>query len=126
MKNTGTKTWGSGYQLAFVSSEQMGAPAAVNVPTTAPGQEVDISINLTAPTGGGLHTGYWRLRNPQGTYFGDQVWIKVNVNAPNPGGGNITMFDVSPASPSSATSVHLVARARYFPEFRSMRFVLSL
>jgi hypothetical protein len=39
------------------------------------------------------------------------------------GSSHITSFDVNPASPSAATSVHLVARINAFPEFRAMRFV---
>ncbi|MBI5839740.1 MAG: S-layer homology domain-containing protein [Chloroflexi bacterium] len=88
VKNIGTSTWGSGYQLAFTGGEQMGAPSAVDVPVTAPGQEVDISVNMTAPSGGGSHWGNWRLRNPQGTYFGDELLVEVtvpdNTNPPPP------------------------------------------
>jgi hypothetical protein len=125
MKNTGTSTWGSGYQLAFVSGEQMGAPSAVNVPSTAPNANADISINITAPSAAGDHSGFWRLRNSQGTYFGPQIWVKVKTQVASGGSGSshITLFDVSPASPSTATSVHLVGRISSFPEFRSMRFV---
>jgi len=79
VKNVGTSTWGSGYQLAFTGGEQMGAPSAVDVPVTAPGQEVDISVNMTAPSGGGSHWGNWRLRNPQGTYFGDGLLVEITV-----------------------------------------------
>ncbi len=79
MQNTGTSTWGSGYQLAFISGEQMGAPDAVDVPTTPPGGTVDLSVNLTAPTSPGQYQGYWRLRNPNGTYFGDTIWVKIRV-----------------------------------------------
>ena len=77
IKNTGTTTWGSGYQLAFTGGEQMGAPSAVNVPATTPGLTADISVTITAPTTIGSHAGYWRLRNPEGTYFGDKVWAMV-------------------------------------------------
>ena len=79
VQNSGTSTWGSGYQLVFTSGEQMGAPSAVNVPVTAPGQEVDISVNITAPSEGGSHWGNWRLRNPQGTYFGDELLVEITV-----------------------------------------------
>jgi len=121
MQNTGDTTWGSGYQLVFVNGEQMGAPSAVSVPTTAPGAQADISVNLTAPSGSGIHTGYWRLRNPQGTFFGPTIWVTVNVVGNT--SGHFTLFDITPASPSNATSVHLVGRIGPFPEFRSMRFV---
>lgn len=67
LRNEGTCTWTSAYQLVFDTGDQMGG--AVSLPlkgTVAPGQEVDISIELTAPLDDGLYTGYWRLRNPAG------------------------------------------------------------
>jgi murein DD-endopeptidase MepM/ murein hydrolase activator NlpD len=84
LQNSGRTTWGGGYQLAFVSGEQMGAPGAVNVPNTAPGGQADISVDLVAPAGGGAHRGYWQLRNAQGTYFGDRIWVDIVV----PGDGS--------------------------------------
>ncbi|CAG1011518.1 partial Thermophilic serine proteinase, partial [Anaerolineae bacterium] len=87
LRNTGTTTWDVGYQLVFISGEQMNAPSAVDVPNTAPGSTADISINLTAPTSQGEHTGYWRLRNPQGTYFGLKIRVKINVSDGTGGGG---------------------------------------
>ncbi len=78
-RNTGTTTWDSSYQLTFVGGEQMSAPAAVNAPTAAPGQEVNLSVNLTAPSEPGTHRGYWQMRNPQGTYFGERIWVEVVV-----------------------------------------------
>jgi uncharacterized repeat protein (TIGR01451 family) len=85
MRDTGTTTWGSGYQLAFVGGEQMGAPSAVNVSPTAAGNTVDISVNIVAPSSFGTHRGYWQLRNPQGTYFGDRIWVQVTIpNGPVP------------------------------------------
>jgi hypothetical protein len=103
----------------------MSAPNAVNAPATAPNATADISVNITAPTASGDHTGYWQMRNSQGTYFGQKIWVKVKTVAPSGGGGtsHITLFDISPVSPSAATSVHLVGRISTFPEFRSMRFV---
>ncbi len=79
MTNTGSTTWGGGYQLAFVSGEQMGAPFAVDVTSTTPGQQVDLSVNMTSPTDPGDYAGYWQLRNPQGTFFGDKVCVQITV-----------------------------------------------
>jgi len=84
LRNSGSSTWGAGYQLAFVSGKQMGAPAAVAVPAAAPGQEVNVSVNLIAPAEPGIHRGYWQMRNPQGTYFGDRIWVQLEV----PGGSS--------------------------------------
>lgn len=127
LRNTGNTTWGSGYQLVFRDREQMNAPAAVDVPSTAPGQEVNISVPITAPTSDGLHTGRWQLRNPQGTLFGPPVWVSVAVHTPASGStAHIASFRADPASPASVgTVVRLYARATWWPQFRSMRFVID-
>lgn len=125
VKNTGSSTWGSDYKLVFIEGDQMGGPVSIDVPNTAPGQEVDLSVPLTAPSEAKDYVGRWRLRNPQGTYFGDVLWVKVRVKAANAGSGQITLFDISPASPSSASAVHIVGRARYSSDLRAMRFVIG-
>ena len=79
VRNDGSTTWGNGYQLVFQSGDQMQAPSTVALPNAAPGDVVDISVNLTAPSEGGDYRGDWRLRNPQGTYFGDELWVQITV-----------------------------------------------
>jgi hypothetical protein len=103
----------------------MGAPSEVSVPATAPNATADISLNLVAPSEPGEHVGYWQLRRG-GTFFGPELKVQINVrgNAPAPiHPQDITAFDISPASPSTATTVRLVGRVKQFLEFRSMRFV---
>src|SRR5688572_1533743 len=71
IQNVGTCTWTSAYSLVFVSGERFGAPATVSLPgNVAPGQTIDLSINLTAPTSGGRYGGDWKLRNASGVVFG--------------------------------------------------------
>ncbi len=80
LKNTGTSTWGSGYELAFVGGDQMGTPASVSLPhNVVPDDFVDATVNMTAPSSSGDYQGYWRMRNAQGVYFGETIWIKVTV-----------------------------------------------
>jgi murein DD-endopeptidase MepM/ murein hydrolase activator NlpD len=116
MKNTGSTTWGSGYQLTFVGGEQMGASGAVSIPTTAPGNTADISVPITAPSVGGVHTGYWQLRNLQGTYFGPRIWVQIEVQTST---GNVSL-STSPPSPSNAETVRIHASTS-IPNFRAMR-----
>lgn len=52
LNNSGTSTW-NGFTLAFINGNQMGGPASVGVPTTRPGQTVDITVPLVAPSNGG-------------------------------------------------------------------------
>lgn len=71
LKNRGTCTWSPDYMLVFSSGSQMGGTTAVRLPGyVAPGQTVDVSITLTAPSTNGSYTGYWMLRNPSGSLFG--------------------------------------------------------
>lgn len=71
LQNRGTCAWTPDYMLVFTSGDPMGGTTAVRLPGyVAPGQTVDISITLTAPTSAGSYTGYWMLRNPSGALFG--------------------------------------------------------
>ena len=118
MRNTGTTTWGDGYQLVFINGERMGAPSEINVPATSPNQDVDLSVNITAPSTPGEHAGYWRLRNPQGTYFGPTIWVKINIQSNS---SRISMFTADPSSPSDTSIVRFYSRVDNFPNFRAMR-----
>ncbi len=88
LRNIGTTTWTTGYALVFTGGTQMGAPAAVNLPTSvAPGQTVDISVTLAAPTAPGRYIGYFKLRNASGVLFGwgaaaDRAfWVEITVSS---------------------------------------------
>jgi hypothetical protein len=65
LKNTGTCTW-SGYSLAFDSGDSMSGASPTTIGTVSPNQEVDLSVNLTAPPTAGSYRGYWRIRNATG------------------------------------------------------------
>jgi Ig-like domain-containing protein len=69
IRNTGTCTW-NGYQLAFVGQEAMTAAQAISVPVISANAEVDLTVPMTAPPTPGVHVGQWRLRKPDGTFFG--------------------------------------------------------
>jgi len=86
LQNKGTCTWTSGYDLVFVSGDSMGGAASVPFAgDVLPGQTVDLSINLTAPTSTGSYTGYYQLRTNTGTLFGTgfgggtKFYVKITV-----------------------------------------------
>ncbi|HXD10899.1 MAG TPA: NBR1-Ig-like domain-containing protein [Anaerolineales bacterium] len=86
LKNIGTCAWTTSYKLVFFSGDQMSAPLSVKMPVNVPvGQMVDISVKLTAPTGGGHYKGLWKLSNAVGVQFGigdsasDAFWVDINV-----------------------------------------------
>jgi hypothetical protein len=90
LRNVGTCTWSSGYELVFVDGNRMEAGVAVPIGTTvAPGQSADLSITFRAPTTAGTYRGNWKLRSADGLVFGiggdaNQVfWVEVKVREPN-------------------------------------------
>jgi hypothetical protein len=65
LRNAGACTW-SGYTLVFDNGDQMGATSPQTIGTVAPGAEVDLSVNFTAPTTSGSYRSHWRIRNSSG------------------------------------------------------------
>jgi hypothetical protein len=64
----------------------MNAPARVGLnQTVKPGETVDVSILMEAPTYPGSYTGYWKLADSDGNTFGvgahagDSFWVNIKV-----------------------------------------------
>ncbi len=105
ISNNGTCAWDTGYQFVFVSGEAMATTTVLAVPKTAVGASVDLTVPMVAPTTPGLHSGQWKLRNANGSLFGQSVTVKVNVINPAPpqavtcsGTPSIASFTASPTS----------------------------
>jgi hypothetical protein len=81
IKNTGSCTWDSSYKVEFDYGAQMGAPASVSVPEKVnPGEDVDITVELEAPTDPGTYTGYFWIKSGTGISFGTffvQVFVPI-------------------------------------------------
>ncbi|MEW5940432.1 MAG: peptidoglycan-binding protein [Chloroflexota bacterium] len=89
LKNTGTCTWTSSYKLVFDSGDRMEGPLEqpLTSGTVAPGQTVDISVNLVAPAAPGTYRGYWIIRDPGGVLFGIETgrfWVQIVAVTPAP------------------------------------------
>jgi hypothetical protein len=87
LKNVGTCTWTTAYSIVFSKGESMGATTASMPRSVAPGESVDISVVLTAPSSSGHYRGYWKLRNGAGTQFGigtfgtAAFWVDIYTSA---------------------------------------------
>lgn len=88
LRNSGSCTWTSGYDLVFSSGDSLGGPYEQALPgSVAPGQVVDLTVNLTAPGRDGSFRGYWRLRDASGTLFGigrsgGSFYVDISVRTP--------------------------------------------
>lgn len=71
LRNSGSCTWNSNYELLFKDGDAMGGPASKDLTgSVAPGETVDISVDLTAPNSEGSYKGFWWLRSDAGIVFG--------------------------------------------------------
>jgi hypothetical protein len=116
LKNSGSCTWTTNYRLVYSSGEQMGGAASTALTGNVnPGQSINLSISLVAPSSTGYHQGYWRLQNASGGVFGwgingDQAfWVLINTGTtttgtPIPGTGfAVTGVSIS-VNPSTLTT----------------------
>lgn len=86
LKNVGSCAWTSGYSLIFDSGDQMGGPASQQLTngTVAPGQTIDVSVNLVAPASTGTYKGNWKLKDSSGEVFAlstGPFWVIIKVAA---------------------------------------------
>jgi hypothetical protein len=80
VKNTGTCTWETGFKLVFTGGDAMGGATLVMDKTVIPGAEVELSIAMTAPNKTGAVRGNWHMSTTTGTYFGDELWVLINLS----------------------------------------------
>jgi len=101
LKNAGACNW-SGYTLVFDSGDLMGATSPQSIGTVSPGQEVDLSVNFTAPTSSGSYRSYWRIRNSSGVLIpvlggteGKSFFVDIKVSLVSSG------FDLHTRAPDA-------------------------
>lgn len=92
LKNVGTCTWSNTYTLNFKSGDQLNGPLAIPLPQpVAPGQTVDVPVNMVAPLFDGSYRGNWILKNGSGAEFGigsgykSSIYVDIRVSAASGG-----------------------------------------
>ncbi len=96
LRNAGTCAWTSAYSLVFVDGRKMKGPDSVPLSGSVnPGQTVDLSVQLVAPSATGTYRGDWMLRNPDGETFGlgssadRPFFVQIVVGEPSADGGDL-------------------------------------
>jgi len=84
LRNEGTSKWPERCSLIFTDGEKMGANIETLVPSIAPGEEVDISVDMIAPAAPGKYVGYYRMATAEGSRFGHRIWVEITVPVPIP------------------------------------------
>jgi hypothetical protein len=80
--NTGSCSWGPDYHVGFMAGEQMGGPAELSVPMTRPGESLEISMELVAPSTPGAYRGDWRMVSDVWGPFGSLLYVQILVYDP--------------------------------------------
>ena len=108
--NSGQTTWSTDYVLVFIDGALMGAPASVPLPNSvAPGENVDITVDMVAPPDPGSYRGYWKLRNAAGQVFGfgtngsEAIWVDILVQ----GASEASEVPSTPAGNAAIASIAL-------------------
>jgi hypothetical protein len=83
VKNLGPCTWDQDYSLIFAyggenTNWDTTKPAYLSY-VVLPGQTVEITVNLTAPTASGEYNAFFILQNDKGVNFGKVMWIFIKV-----------------------------------------------
>ena len=80
VKNNGSCTWEAGFKFAYTGGEAMGGVTLVLDKPVSPGTEIELSIAMTAPNKTGEVRGHWRLSTASGAFFGDDVFVLINLS----------------------------------------------
>jgi hypothetical protein len=88
VKNIGTCTWNANYKVIFYFGEPMSIEKSFQLTTEEieNGENLNISINMTAPSVAGEYYSHWRMQNDKGEVFGigagaDSIYAQIKVVA---------------------------------------------
>lgn len=79
MRNAGTCDWGPDYAIALTNGEPMGETTEAAIYPARAGAEGIWEVELRAPDAPGTYTGRWQARAPDGTAFGQTVFVTIAV-----------------------------------------------
>jgi hypothetical protein len=79
-RNTGTCGWTTSYAIASAYGDAMSGTETKLPDAVEAGDEVDVSVDMVAPTANGTYTGYWKLKNADGLFFGEVVYVQIVVS----------------------------------------------
>jgi hypothetical protein len=83
LKNVGSATWTAAYLLRFYSGNAFGAPEEVPLGREVlPGNTVDITLEMKAPTTPGNYRTDWVLSDERRGNFKEPIFLKIIVVKP--------------------------------------------
>ncbi len=80
VENNGSCNWDSAYRLKHVGGPEMDAPTEQALFPARSGMQASIRVIFTAPSEAGAHRSAWQAFSPDGTAFGDLIFIEIQVS----------------------------------------------
>jgi hypothetical protein len=82
IKNDGVTSWPQGVFLAACGGDSLSGEKkefALPRSTVSAGDEIEVSVVLTAPRSCGRYVSYYKLTTVDGKHFGQRLWADINV-----------------------------------------------
>lgn len=79
VSNSGTCNWDSSYRLEWIGGDTLGASTDQALYPARAGTQVTLRIVFTAPSAAGTYQSTWQAFAPDGSAFGDSVYIQIEV-----------------------------------------------
>jgi hypothetical protein len=101
VQNSGVCQWTTSYKLIYSYGEVMGGKSVAISATVAPGQQIDLSVDLKVPNKSGKLTGVWTMVDDKNQPFGTLLTVVINVGTSSPTPtGTATMTPENTATPT--------------------------
>ena len=82
VENNGTCNWDQRFSLRLIAGPEMGVNPPIALYPARSGSQAEIQIHFTAPQEPGIHRSAWQAADLQGNFFGDPIFIEINVISP--------------------------------------------
>jgi hypothetical protein len=82
--NSGTCDWGPGYQLVRIGDDPLDGPDEIALYPARAGATAVWQVILSAPFESGDYLSRWQARTPEGSLFGDEIFLFISVRSPTP------------------------------------------
>ena len=83
VQNNGTCAW-EDYKLVYVRGNRMGGNSPSLMRRVEPGEVIDISLELTAPTYYGMYEGVWQIQSDKNNLVGPELTYYLGIPTPTP------------------------------------------
>ena len=84
VENSGSCNWNEDYRLRRISGPSLDAPDEQALYPARSGTQAVIGLLLVAPNEPGTYRSAWQAYTPQGTPFGDPIYVEILVSSGSP------------------------------------------